>query len=109
MTARALGDPPCRRLRHSHGAAATRAPGSADHDDLHTRIEPWRLSCAESGRHALGKGRRRTAGLAGRPAGSILGGVALLDMTSGDLRLSQSQQLAVQGLELGCPGAAAGD
>ena len=34
---------------------------------------------AESGRRALSKGRRRTAGLAGRPAGPILGGVALLD------------------------------
>ena len=45
----------------------------------------------------------------GRPAGPILGGVALLDMTPGDLRLGQSQQLAVQGLALGCLGAAAGD
>ncbi len=47
--------------------------------------------------------------LAGSPAGLILGGVALLDMTPGDLRLSQSQQLAVQELELGCLGADAGD
>ena len=51
---------------------------------------------------------RLVPGLAGRPAGPILGGVALLDMTPGDLRLGQSQQLAV-GLELGCLGAAAGD
>ncbi len=52
---------------------------------------------------------RLVPGLAGPPAGPILGGVALLDMTPGDLRLGQSQQLAVQGLELGCLGAAAGD
>ena len=52
---------------------------------------------------------RLIPGLAGRPAGPILGGVALLHMPPGDLRLSQSQQLAVQGLELGCPGAAADD
>ncbi len=49
---------------------------------------------------------RLVPGLAGRPAGPILGGVALLDMTPGNLRLGQSQQLAVHGLELGCLGAA---
>ena len=36
----------------------------------------------------------------------ILGGMGMLDMTPGDLRLGQSQQL---GLELGCLGVAAGD
>ena len=64
-----------------------------------------RGGCAESGRHALGKGRRRTAELAGGAAGSILSSVALLHMPPGDLRLGQSQQLAVRGLELGGHGA----
>ena len=45
-------------------------------------------------------------GLAGRLAGPILGSVALPHMTPGDLRLGQSQHPAVQGLELGCLGAA---
>ncbi len=47
--------------------------------------------------------------LAGGAAGSILSSVALFHMPPGDLRSSQSQQPAVQGLELGCLGAAAGD
>ncbi len=64
---------------------------------------------AESGRHALGKGATPILGLAVQIGALILGGVALLHMPPGDLRLSQSQQLAVQGLELGCLGAAAGD
>ena len=42
-----------------------------------------------------------TGGLAVGAAGTILSGVALLCMPPGDLRLSQSQQLAVQGPELG--------
>ncbi len=42
-----------------------------------------------------------TLGLAVQIGALILGGVALLDMTPGDLRLGQSQQLAVQELELG--------
>ena len=58
------------------------------------------LNCAESGRHALGEGRPRTAGLAGDAAGSILSSVALLHVPPGDLRLSQSQQLAVRSLSL---------
>ncbi len=62
-----------------------------------------------SGRHALGKDRRGMAGLAGGTAGSISSSVALLPMPPGNLRLSQSQQLSVQGLEVGCLGAAAGD
>ncbi len=45
----------------------------------------------------------------GVPGGTIFSSVALLDMTSGDLRLSQSQQFAVQGLARGYPGAAAAD
>ncbi len=79
---------------------------SADHDDLHSRIEPWRLSCAESGRHVLGNGTVPTLGLAVQIGALILGSVALLHMAPGDPRLGRSQQLAVQGLELGCPGAA---
>ena len=75
-----------------------RAPGSADYDELHPRIEPMRrLAVAGYGRHALGKGRHRTAALAGPSAEPILGGVALLHMTPGDLRLSQSQRLPVTG------------
>ena len=81
-------------------------PFEPDHDDLHTRIEPRRLSCAESGRHALGKGTTPTLGAGEVQIGLlILGSGALLDMTPGDLWLGQSQQLALQGLELGCLGA----
>ena len=42
-------------------------------------------------------------GLAVGAAGSILSSMALLHMPPGDLRLSQSQQLTVQGLEFGWP------
>ena len=74
---------------------------------IYTHVfEPWGLGCGESGSHALGEGATPTLGLAVQIGALILGGVALLDMTPGDLRLGQSQQLAVQGLELGCPGAA---
>ncbi len=45
-----------------------------------------------------------TLGLAVQIGALILGGAALLDMTPVDLRLGQSQQLAVQGLELGSAG-----
>ncbi len=36
--------------------------------------------------------------------GALILGVALIDMTPSDLRLSEAQQLAVQGLGLGCLG-----
>ena len=52
---------------------------------------------------------RLVPGLAGCPPGPYLSSVTLLHMPPGDLRFGQSQQLAVQGLELGCLGAAAGD
>ncbi len=60
----------------------------------------------ETAKEIIPRFKKGETTLAGGAAGSILGGVALLDMPSGDLWLSQSQRLAVQGLELSCPGAA---
>ncbi len=59
-------------------------------------VEPLSLAPKPGGGHTV------AFGLAVQIGALILGGVAVLDI---DLRLSQSQQLAVQGLELGRPGA----
>ena len=63
-------------------------PSEPDHDDLHPRVEPGRLSCAESGRHALGTGATPTLGLAVQIRAFILDSATLLDLALRRLRLS---------------------
>ena len=105
--------------QHGGGSFATRFLAAGyDIRTVQQSLGHWDLRTTMTDTHVLNQGglavgvrqTRLSAGV-GRPAGGAAGGThirwrALLDPTPGDLRLGRSQQLAVQGLELSCPGAA---